>query len=321
MEEIPFDPFPLISGAHRQTVLGSFINNPKPLESKTEKIVLSDRAALTCEVNTPKDWKKNDLSVVLVHGLCGSHNSSCLVRCSRTFYNNGIQTFRLNLRNSGSARGLSKKLYHGGQTEDLLEVLKFLKEKYPDSPFALLGFSLGGNLVLKLSGELGEGATKYYKQAIALNSPVDLHLNEMLFDSYRNRFYRRYFVRLMRQNVLYLQDKFSDIPKIEIPLDATMKYYDEVYTSPTHGFRNPEHYYKVASSIYYLNEIKIPCRILFAKDDPIICSKPIWYKNFPKNVEVFYTEKGGHLGYIANPKTEKQLYWLDNTLLNWLKDF
>ena len=125
-QELPFDPFPFFEDPHRQTIISSFFNFLIEPQS-TQKIVrLSDGDKISLEITTPRDWKETDLTVLFVHGLCGSHKSPNLVRMAKRLEPLGIRTIRYNMRGCGSGRGLSKRIYHSGRTEDILECLKSL---------------------------------------------------------------------------------------------------------------------------------------------------------------------------------------------------
>src|SRR3989344_3985554 len=117
--ELPFDPFPFIDNPHRQTVMSSILNFLFEPVSESQLVRMVDGDYISLEVTTPKDWKGTDLTVVFVHGLCGSHKSSYLVRMARALEPLGIRVIRLNMRGCGSGEGLARHLYHHGFGEDV----------------------------------------------------------------------------------------------------------------------------------------------------------------------------------------------------------
>src|SRR5579872_5882281 len=155
-QELPFEPFPYLENPHHQTVIGGLFNFPTEPPSQQKILALEDGDKISLEITSPEGWKPTDPTVILLHGLCGSHQSPNLVRMAKKLEPLGIRVIRYNMRGCGSGRGLARQVYHSGRSDDIFEVLKLLKQEWPDSPFLLIGFSLGGNIVLKLAGELGE---------------------------------------------------------------------------------------------------------------------------------------------------------------------
>lgn len=318
--ELPFDPFPLLSGSHQQTILGSFLHWHKEPPSVTKLIPLSDGDKIAIEVTTPENWQPTDRTIIMVHGLCGSHRSSYLVRMTKRLSAIGIRCIRYNMRGCGSGRGHAKRIFHSGRSEDLLEVLQALKKEHPDSPHTVMGFSLGGNIVLKLAGELGQDAVGYVEQFIAVSPPADLFISVQFLNATSNRFYERYFLRLLKNNVQMREELFPDIPKSNLPNVLTIYQFDELYTAPQCGFNSALEYYEKCSSKPLIPNIKVPCRILFSEDDPLICSSTLDDLELPKNVHLFKSKKGGHMGFLATPWKTNDFHWMDQLLESWIID-
>jgi len=320
-QELPFDPCPFLTGPHYQTIISSFFNLLFEPYSDRKVVQLPDGDRIAVEVTTPRGWKEGDLTVVLVHGLCGSHRSPNLVRMVKRLEPIGIRGVRYNMRGCGSGRGLSKHIYHSGRSEDLFEVLKALKTEHPESPIVLVGFSLGGNIVLKLVGELNVLGKEYLKGVIAVSPPVDLYSSTQMLGDPINSMYERYFYKLLRADVYYRHKKFKDLPKVHLPRNLKLYEFDQLYTAPTCGFKSAIDYYNKCSAAHVVEDIAIPCRILLAEDDPIISAASLDQYNLPSNVAVYKTKKGGHMGYLSNPASGKGLYWLDSLLVDWIVEF
>lgn len=320
-KEIPFEPFPFLDSPHHQTIVGSLFNVfPEP-ESIQKVIHLEDGDQLILEVTTPKDWKPTDPTVMLVHGMCGSHQSSYMVRMANRLEPLGIRVVRFNLRGCGSGKGLARYTYHRGKSEDVFRGVRLLNEETPDSPISLVGFSLGGNIVLKLAGELQNLANKYFKKVIAVSPPVDLYSSILMFGQPENAMYEKYFYRLIRKEVYELHKMFPDLPAVVLPKNLKLYEFDEIYTAPRCGFLNAYDYYSKCSSLHLISEVAVPSKILLAEDDPIVSSTSLDRCVLPSNISVFKTKKGGHLGYLGNPLSEKGYFWLDSLLEDWiLKD-
>ncbi|MBM3192396.1 MAG: alpha/beta fold hydrolase [Chlamydiae bacterium] len=313
-----FKPLLFCSGCHVQTILGSLTSFHKAPKSVRQLVVLPDKDCLTMEVCTPKGWKMTDPTVVMLHGLCGSHKSNYLQRLVKKFYKRGYRTVRLNLRGCGSARGLSRFLYHCGSGEDVIHALKELKKQTPDSPITLMGFSLGGNIVLKLAGDLGEAAKGLLTQVLAVNPPADLKESVWLIGQPKNQMYERYFIRLLRADVHYRHKRFG-LPEVNIPYNMSIFEFDEYYVAPQIGFKSALDYYESCSAKGVLKDIRIPCQILFAADDPIIHSEVFEELVLPSNIEVIRTARGGHLGFIASPFGAAGVRWMDYFVLHWVE--
>lgn len=319
--EIPFEPFPFLDTPNKQTILGSAFNFFLGPISVQKLVNLPDGDKISLEITTPKDWKPTDLTVFMVHGLCGSHKSTYLVRITKRLESLGIRAVRFNMRGCGSGRGLAKSSYHSGRTEDIFHAIQSVKKDHPESPIVLIGFSLGGNMVLKLAGELGSTAEPYLKGVIGVSPPVELYSSVQMLGQPQNSFYEKYFYRLLRSDVHYRHKKFRDLPSIQLPRDLKLYEFDQIYTAPIHGFKNAMDYYDKCSSSHIITDIEVPTKILLSEDDPIVSPHSLDRYHLPSNVTVFKTKKGGHMGYLGNPNSEKGFYWLDSVLMDWIVEF
>ncbi|MES2272713.1 MAG: alpha/beta fold hydrolase [Chlamydiota bacterium] len=320
-QELPFDPFPFIHDPHKQTIISSVFNFLFEPASDQKIVPLPCGDKISLEITTPREWAPGGLTVVLVHGLCGSHKSPNLVRMAKRLEPRGIRTVRFNMRGCGSGKGLAKQIYHSGRSEDVFEAIKALKKEHPDSPIVLIGFSLGANIVLKLAGELNELAREFLTGVIAISPPVDLYSSIQRFGQPENALYERYFYRLLRADVYYRHRKFKDLSPVDLPRDLKLYEFDQLYTAPHCGFKDARDYYNKCSAAHVVEDIALPCKILLAEDDPIISSSSLDGYNLPSNVSIFKTKKGGHMGYLGNPTGVKGLYWLDSLLMDWILEF
>lgn len=317
-ENLAFDPFFLFKTAFQQTVFSAFLFNHSGPPSKTKHIPLKCGDVLALEVSTPSKWNEKDLTIVMLHGLCGSHKSGILVRVAKKLYNKNIRSARVNLRGCGTGKGLAQTIYHSGLTEDILEVLKTLKKEDPLSEIILVGYSLSGNMVLKLAGELEDKAHGLIKKVISLSPPVDLKESTRLFEQKENRVYLRYFINLLRTELNFLKKRFKKFTDLEMPKNMNFTQFNEKIIVPIFGFQNLDDYYEKCSSKFFIPKIQVPTRILFCDDDPIVSSKGLDDLELPDNISIYYTKKGGHLGYLTSPMHKHGFYWLDGLLLDWI---
>lgn len=318
--ELPFEPFPFFEDPHHQTIISSFLHIQFEPTSEQVLIPLPDGDKLSLEVTTPKEWQPTDLTVIMVHGLCGSHRSPYLVRLAKRLELEGIRSVRLNLRGCGSGKGLAKQMYHSGRSEDVFAAIKKLKADSMESPMALIGFSLGGNISLKLVGELHSLAKEFLIAVFAISPPVDLHSSVAMLGHPDNALYEDYFIGLMRADVHYRHRKFKDLPRVKLPRKLKIYEFDQLYTAPYYGFRDAHDYYDKCSAIHFIPDISIPCKILLAQDDPIVSGSSLDHLTLPSHISVFKTKHGGHMGYLANPVEGQELHWLDSVLIDWIRE-
>lgn len=319
--ELHFEPFSFFSDPHKQTIVGSLFNFQLEPISVRKIVQLPDGDKIAIEITTPKNWKNSDLSVVLIHGLCGSHHSPYLVRLANRAEAMGVRIIRFNMRGCGSGKGLARGLSHSGRSEDIFDVLRVLKKEDPESPMLLIGFSLGGNIALKLAGELSDVGPQYLKGVIGVSPPVDLYSSVQMMGVKENEFYESYFSKTLQADVAYLLRTFKELPRVQFPKNLKLYEFDQLYTAPVSGFKSAMDYYNKCSAVHVVEDITIPCKILLSEDDPIVSHSSLDRYDLPSNIEIFKTKKGGHMGYLGNPKSERGFRWLDSVLEEWIKEF
>ena len=314
----PFHPLPCLAGRHVQTIVAAKLTLATAPPSSTRVVQLADDDQIALEISTPPAWRKGDRRALLLHGLCGCHDSPYMVRCARQLWRHGIQAVRMNMRGCGSGAGLARQPYHSGRSADVLAVLQALQQDVPPSPVALVGYSLGGNIVLKFAGELQEQAARYCTQVIAVCPSADLARCAQLLGQPRNRLYERHFIRLLKVAVAARHARFADLPPVTWPKHLSLYAFDTLYTAPWGGFRDADDYYARCSAAPLVPAIRVPCHILFAADDPVIDTTVFDHVALPPNVHVIRTTHGGHMGFLGRPWRPGGYHWMDAVLLAWL---
>ncbi len=309
-----FRPFPLLGNPHVQTILGSQLRWSRAPASSRSLVLLDDGDRIAIEVSTPPEWTPRERTVLLIHGLCGCQDSGYLVRLSRRLFAAGIRAVRMNQRGCGSGAGLARNLYHSGRSEDVEAVLRHLRRETPDSPLDVVGFSLGGNMALKLAGELGDAMTDLCDQVVAICPPANLLACAHRLSQPHARIYDQYFVRLLRRMVADRHERFPDLGPFELPPRLSLYEFDDLYTAPHSGFASALDYYTRSSSAPLTPNVRVRCRVLFAEDDPFI--DPEALAPFPSRVEVLRVSHGGHLGFVGAPG--RRFRWMDECVLGWL---
>lgn len=255
--------------------------------------------------------------LILVHGLEGSGDAGYARSLAQAALEAGYAAHRYNMRSCGGTEHLSgTTLYHSGQTGDLLAVLHELKRQVP---IFLIGFSLGGNVALKLAGEQGEAAKELIAGVAAVSTPIDLAACVKRLHRPSNVLYSRRFLTRLKQRIR-LKDKLS--PGL-FPLDGldhvkTIYDFDDRFTAPAFGFGTADNYYATQSSNQFLDRIRVPALLVQAKDDPLIPFEVYQNASFSHNsyLQLLAVEHGGHLGFLAKTKPR---FWLDEILLEWMQ--
>jgi uncharacterized protein len=262
------------------------------------------------EVQRPAGASRGD--VVLVHGLEGSGQAGYVRSMSRLGAQSGYTMHRFNLRSCGGDH-LAPNVYHGGLTSDLLAVLRALQAE-GRAPLKLVGFSLGGNLVAKLAGELGEDARPLIAGICAASAAIDLLACARRLGKRDNRLYQQRFVRLMRARARAVRG----LPAADFRGIRSLYQLDDRITAPAWGFRDAEHYYTTQSANQFLERIRVPALFITARDDTFIPFRIYDHPAFRENpcLRLIATEYGGHLGFIAKSKPR---LWLDHAILEWLE--
>ena len=306
-----------LAGGHRQTLVGAFFPGRLPEERAViRRIPLADGDTLVVHDDCPTNWPSNGPVAVMLHGLAGCHRSSYLVRTAAVLNANGVRSFRLDLRGCGAGFGLAIKPYNAGCSDDVLQVLRAIAEWCPGSPVSLFGFSLGGNIVLKLLGEAPDRVPAELVRAAAINPPIDLARCTYGLARWPQRHYDAYFVKQLLQRLRDLQQLRSDfVPPTFTRPPRRLVEFDDQFTAPRSGFRNADDYYERCSSEQFLPAIRIPTLILTARNDPLIPIEPFERLSLPSSVHLHIAEGGGHLGYIASRSGD----WLQTQLLGWLR--
>lgn len=298
----------------------SLFYKPKKPYFVIEKFTLSDGDFLEPYWSESKP-KKNQSIVVLFHGLAGSYKSSYIVAMMMELRKNGYAVVLMHFRGCATKENTLVKSYHSGETEDAKEYLDYLHKKYPSQKLYALGYSIGGNMLLKLLGEQGENSQ--LTSAISVSAPIDLKSSAKGINQGFSKIYQWYLLKSIKKKLLKKYEKF-DMPlqatKEDVRSIKTIYEFDELYTAPIHGFKSADNYYELNSSKQYLKDIKVKTLIIHSLDDPFMSENILPYKDeYSKSVELEITKNGGHLGFI-NGTICKLDYYLEKRVVNFFKD-
>jgi predicted alpha/beta-fold hydrolase len=313
-----FRPLPLLGNPHIQTLLGAYLPGGQCPRPQHEHIVrLADGDALLLHENVPRAWKPGEPIALLLHGLIGSHESAHVSRIARRVLAAGVRVFRMDMRGAGRGLPLARGSYHSGRSEDVREALAQLSVLAPGSPQLLLGVSMGGNVALKLAGELSGHPVPGLVRVAAICPPIDLARCAELILLPRNRMYERAFTAGLVRAALLRRQHFPDLPPLSFPEPLNLVLFDEHYTAPRNGFAGAQDYYRRASSFPLIPDIPIPTLILTARDDPFIAVEPFEKLRLPRHVELHILPRGGHVGFIGWDGAGG-VRWAERWLVRWL---
>ncbi|QDU55868.1 YheT family hydrolase [Aeoliella mucimassa] len=313
-----FKPYPLLAGGHRQTLAACYLAARPALATTVQHhIRLDDGDQLVLHDDCPPAWQPGDQTAMLVHGLCGSHQSRYVVRITNKLYERGVRVFRLDLRGSGAGELLARTFTHCGRSTDLEPPINRIAELAPGSPLSVAGFSLGGALTLSLATHSTKPTN--WTRAIAVCPPVDLFAVEQLLNRSLNRQYDQFFARQMWDKVIARSKAVPGAPNVDhLPRPKRLRDFDESYTVPLGGYRNADDYYEQTSVARHLHRIEIPTLIIAAANDPIVPIEPLREAQLGSNTYLLSTGCGGHLGFVGRRGNDPDRYWLDWRVIEWI---
>lgn len=312
---------PHIRGGHRQTLYAwarkrRFPNLPDPVERYFD-VAPDTRVLAHCHWH--EDARRHP-TMLLLHGLEGSSLAHYMCGISDKAWAAGWNVVRLNQRNCGGTEHLCRGLYHSGLTHDPLFVLRELIERDGITALVVAGYSLGGNLTLKLAGELGDAAPSQLKAVCAVSPTLDLARCIDALDRPGNFVYQWNFVRNLKSR---MRRKAAAVPGA-YSLESlrriwTVRRFDDVYTAPHHGFRDSADYYYRASALRMVDRIRVPALIVTAEDDPFVPSAPFRHPAVTgnPNITVVVTPQGGHCAYVEGPEDDYDGYWAEREIVRF----
>lgn len=315
-KKIPFKP--LIKSPYFQTIFANYFDFSKEPPSKKHFVKLPDGDVMCLEVSTPHGWTEDKGTVALIHGLGGCSKSPYIKRLAKRIYEEGRQAIRINMRGCGTGRGLAKNIYNSGCSYDMEKVLVDIKNHFPSTHIVLVGFSLGANVTLKLAAELGKKNSNLLKGAIAVSPPVNLLNSARLLALPRNSTISEYFAYVLFHHIDKLHRDFPDLPPHNLSKKTSINDIDELYIARRANFSNALDYYKHCSAKPLVKNIKIPTKVLFAMDDPIIDAGELDNMDLPENLHIHKTEHGGHIGFLGM-NVMKEFRWMDNLIQEWIE--
>lgn len=266
-------------------------------------------------------WPESGPVVVVLHGLEGCSGSGYVVEACRQLRKRGLRPLALNFRGRSGVPNRRRRLYHSGETGDLAHVVRTLRDRIgPGTPLAALGFSLGGNVLLKYLGER-EAAETGLAAAAAVSVPFDLGAAADHLERGPGRIYSRSLLRSLKRSLRRKARRMPGAYDLERAGRAnTLRAFDDAVTAPVHGFRDADEYYRLSSSARYVSGIGVPTLVIHARDDPFVPedSVPAAELEANRHLETHLCRRGGHVGFLEADGTLGAHFWAEDAAAGFL---
>ncbi len=291
-----------LGGGHRQTLANPFFPRFLRLPGHEEQLFeVEDGARVLCHCHWQRD-RQSVLTILIVHGLEGSSESSYVRGTTHKAFSAGMNVVRMNVRNCGGTEHLAPSLYHSGLSADIDAVTRALISEHKLRRLALIGFSMGGNQVLKLAGEWGTDGPTELCAVVAVSPAIDLGPSADALHLPANRVYEWHFLWLLKRRLRRKARLFADAYDLDCLRGVrTLRQFDNQVTARYCNFADADDYYRRASAFPVLDRIAAPTLVIHAKDDPFIRILPETRAKLLANpkIRLIETEHGGHCGFLA----------------------
>ncbi|MCF6281818.1 MAG: hydrolase [Candidatus Polarisedimenticolaceae bacterium] len=320
-----FKPAWWLNNCHLQTLYPALLRKSPPLTLlKRERLTTPDSDFIDI------DWCSDGEGplVILLHGLTGSSQSCYILGLQHRLLKEGVSSVVLNFRGCSGEPNRLARGYHSGETGDIDFLYRTLRLREPERPMAAIGFSLGGNVLLKWLGEQGDNIS--LDAAISVSAPLVLADCATKLDQGFSKLYRR---NLIHDLVNYIEEKGHHLARVgqhqearkiqqlgDLSAIKSFWQYDDQVVAKLHGFKDAKHYYRLSSSRQYLHKIVIPTLILHAIDDPFMTESILPRPDeLSATLLVEVTSGGGHVGFISGNNPFKPHYWLEPRISEFLQ--
>jgi len=318
-----FIPHPWLPGPHRMTLIPRWWPRGRfPAGMLTQNRIFQ----VTPEIGllTKCHWQPLSSTcptVLIVHGLEGCTESHYMRGLAQKAWEAGWNSIRINQRNCGGSEHLTPTLYHNGLSQDFLSIIREITEQDGCHQVWLVGYSMGGNLILKLAGELGSSCSAL-RGVVAVCPNIQPAACVCALQRPCNWMYHRYFLnslksKLRKKSQLYPgQWDLSRLPSIR-----TMWEFDEAYTAPDGGYRNATDYYEKSAARTGLASITIPTLIMTSQDDPFIPYEIFTEPSIHSNpwIQLLAPPHGGHCGFFQRSRPHEDPFWAENRIIDFIR--
>ncbi len=318
MPLLPYRPHTLLRSGHLQTILGGTTCGWRPPHNVLSiQIELADGEHILAHEEIGVAIPSDAPVTILLHGLGGDHTSPYLQRLAHRLSTAGQNVWRVDMRGCGAGLTLAWRPPHAGRSDDLAAVVRAAHKKFPNSPINIAGFSLGGNIVLKMLGEAALGLLELpldsIRLALAVAPPIELGKCADRMDTATGRIYTKYYLKNLGRQVAARRaawKQWADIPADPVP--RTIRQFDARYTVPLGGLLSTDQYYESCSAKPLIPQIATQTIVLVDKTDPVVTASSFMDGEVDNpNVEFQFTKHGGHMGYWGRDDSGKTIRWME----------
>lgn len=322
-EKDEFVPRTGMRNGHVQTLVTTYLPRENRLPRAEERLFRVDAdVQVLCHCHWQPDRQRR-LTVVIVHGLEGSAESQYVIGNANKAWAAGWNAVRMNIRNCGGTEKLSATLYHSGLSADVRAVVQALVLEDRLERVALVGYSMGGNQVLKAAGEWGSEAPRQLKAVAAVSPGMDLDACATLLHEWQNRIYEWHFLSSLKKHMRYKAQLFpGKFDPGRLRGVRSIREFDDRVTAHYCGFTGASDYYYRASAARVIERVTTPTLIIHALDDPFITITPDSRAKILSNPNLRYleTRHGGHCGFLAAARNGYDGRWAELKILQFLQE-
>ena len=309
-----------LKNRHVQTLYAPLLRKQRTPKVEIERFNLSDGDFVEAywHKNKPTDTRP---IVILFHGLAGSFNSPYIKGIMKALYKKGFASVLMHFRGCSGKANLLPRSYHSGDTADAKAWIEYLSLNYKNSDLYAIGYSIGGNMLLKLLGE--EQEKSLLQSAVSVSAPMDLDITAKRINQGFSKRYQKHLLDPLKETLLekyrtFDMEKILNKSREDIQNIKTIEEFDELYTAPINGFGTARNYYKQCSAKQFLKHIQIPTLIIHALDDPFMTPAILPTKEeLSKHITMSISKHGGHVGFV-NGTLLKPNYWLEEHIVEYL---
>jgi uncharacterized protein len=261
-------------------------------------------------------------TLVLLHGLEGSSGSNYMLGTAEKAFHAGFNVLRLNQRNCGGTDDLTPTLYNSGLSQDVGGVVRELLERDALPEVFAAGFSMGGNLVMKMAAEWGSAAPENLRAAIGICPACDLAACADAIHEPRNRLYEWHFVRRLKRRMRRKAKLFPGRFSLDgLARVGSVREFDDAVTAPYCDFRDADDYYAKSSSLSLLRAIRVPSLLLAAQDDPMVPFRSFETPGAVENPNLILEapQHGGHCAFISRQPGEDR-FWVEARIVEFCRE-
>ncbi len=317
----PFVPRPVLRGGHRMTLFGwgnprHFPRLPAPTPRYFD-VAPRTRVLAHCHWQ-PEPWDRP--TILALHGLNGSSDSHYMKGIAAKAWARGMNVVRLNQRNCGNTEHLAPGLFHSGLTEDARHVVEELSVVDRLRSIVVVGYSLGGNLALKLAGEYADRPPAVVTAVAAVSPIIEIGECTRALERRENVLYEWNFVRELKKRMLRKERFWPGLFDLSrLRAIRTVREFDNVYTAPHFGFVDADDYYYRCSAMRIADRISVPALVITAQDDPFVPHEPFMNGVLQANrhVDLHVTRYGGHCGFVTAPSAGDDGYWAETQIVRF----